>query len=397
MKKNILAGLTPSGFLRLHWQKRPLFAPGALAQYADAVTRADLFTLAQCEDVESRIVQRLTRGRWQLRHGPFTRRDLKHLPRTGWTLLVQGVEQKLWRAAQLLSEFSFIPHARLDDIMVSYAAPGGGVGAHFDSYDVFLLQGCGRRRWQISLHDDLELVPDIPVKILQRFTPTDEWLVNPGDLLYLPPQCAHNGVAVDECITYSIGFRAPTAQELSQRFLEFLDDRLQLEGIYTDPNLKPTCTPARIPHEMIKHAAGTLDSLRWKRKDVEEFMGVYLTEPKANVVFKPPLRAMKQEAFTRRAQRVGIRLALPTRMLASGKQMFVNGDAHTMERRPDLALTQLANQRQLAPPLCFGKAAAEMLYEWYCVGYLELGVAPRKDETKVCRGRGSVEPAARNE
>lgn len=377
MKKNALAGLTPAGFMRRHWQKSPLFAPGALAQYAGAVTKTALFALAQRDDVDSRIVQRSTRGRWQLRHGPFTQRDFTRMPQSGWTLLVQGVEQKLWPAAHLLGEFSFIPYARLDDIMVSYAAPGGGVGAHFDSYDVFLLQGSGQRRWQLSRQDDLELVPDVPVKILQRFAPTHEWLVNPGDLLYLPPQYAHDGVAVGECITYSIGFRAPSAQELAQRFLEFMQDRLQLDGIYADPNLAPTRTPARIPGQMIERAAVMLDSLQWSRQDVEEFMGAYLTEPKANVVFNPPRRAMTLEAFTARVQRAGIRLALPTRMLSSGTWIFVNGEAHTIERSALSRLTKLANQRQLVPPMSLGEAASRRLYAGYCAGYFEIGLGRR--------------------
>lgn len=384
MTKNALAGLTPAEFLRRHWHKRPLFAPRALKRYAGAITRAQLFALAQCEDVESRIVQALPRGRWRLRHGPFTQRDFDRLPRTGWTLLVQGVEQKLWRAAQLLNEFSFIPYARLDDLMVSYAAPGGGVGAHFDSYDVLLLQGSGQRRWQISRQADLELVSDVPVKILRHFAPTHEWLVNPGDLLYLPPQCAHNGIAVGECITYSIGFRAPTTEELALRFLEFLQDRLELKGIYADPHLKPTRAPARLPREMIEHAALMLDRLRWKRKDVEEFMGVYLTEPKANVVFNRPRQVMTLAAFTRRAQRAGIRLALPTRMLMSGRRMFINGEAHAIEPGALSTLSQLANQRALAPPLALTKTTAGRLYEWYCAGYLKTGAAPRMDE--ACAG-----------
>jgi 50S ribosomal protein L16 3-hydroxylase len=380
MKKKALAGLTPADFMRRHWQKRPLFAPRALAQYAGAVSRADLFGLAQQEDVESRIVRRLAHGRWQVRHGPFTARDFTRMPRSGWTLLVQGVEQKLRPVVQLLGEFSFIPYARLDDIMVSYAAPGGGVGAHFDSYDVFLLQGSGQRRWQLSRQHDFELVPDVPVKILERFTPTHEWLVDAGDLLYLPPQYAHDGVAMGECITYSIGFRAPSAQELAQRFLEFMQDRLQLDGLYADPDLKPTRTPARIPGQMIEAATAMLDSIRWSREDVEEFMGVYLTEPKANVVFNRPRRAMTLKAFAARVQRAGIRLALSTRMLSSDSRIFVNGEAYKIERNGLTVLSKLANQRQLALPTSLDEATMRRLHAWYCAGYFEIGRLPATNE-----------------
>lgn len=375
MKKNALAGLTPAGFMRGHWQKKPLFAPLALPEYAGVVTRDNLFALAQCDDVESRIVQK-SRGSWRVRQGPFAPTDLARLPRAGWTLLVQGVDQKLWPAARLLQEFSFIPYARLDDVMVSYAAPGGGVGPHFDSYDVFLLQGLGQRRWQVSRQRDLELIDEAPVKILQRFVPTQEWLVNPGDLLYLPPKCAHNGIAVSECITYSIGFRASSAQELGQRFLEFLEDRLELQGTYADPQLRATATPGRLPQQMKKRAAVVLDQLRWGRSDIDEFLGIHLTEPKANVIFGPPRRCLAQGPFFRRIHVAGIRLSLPSRMLTSGRRIFMNGEASLVGRGALMALQALADRRRLEPSFELDGEAARLLYNWYCVGYVEIGTQP---------------------
>src|SRR5688572_31164692 len=265
MKKSFLAGLPPSEFLRRHWQKKPLFARNAFPDYAGAITRNDLFRLARRDDIESRIVTR-ARGRWQVRHGPFTAADFRRLPRANWTLLVQGVDRAVAQAARLLREFSFIPHARLDDVMVSYAAPGGGVGPHFDSYDVFLVQGEGQRRWRVSAQKDLDLVSGAPLKILRRFAADHEWIVRPGDVLYLPPDYAHEGVAVGECITYSIGFRAPAAQELAQRFLDFLHDRVALEGRYADPGLVPAREPARIPPALLDWSARTLERLRWSRE-----------------------------------------------------------------------------------------------------------------------------------
>lgn len=361
--------------MRQHWQKKPLFAAGALPDYANAVTRDDLLALAEQDDVESRLVQS-SQGRWQVRHGPFKRRDFARLPRSGWTLLVQGVDQKLPQAARLMREFAFIPYARLDDVMVSYAAPGGGVGPHFDSYDVFLLQGHGKRRWQVSRQRDLDLVADAPVKILKRFAAEQEWLVTAGDLLYLPPQCAHDGVAVDECITYSIGFRAPTAQELGQRFLEFLQDRLELPGIYADPHLQPTRAPGRIPRDMIERAASMLEPMRWSRADVDQFMGTYLTEPKANVVFDPPARCMAPNVFVRRAARAGVRLALASRALVSGRTLFINGEAIRAGAAEFKVLGRLADQRQLTAPLHLDPEAARTLYAWYCAGYIEIGAEP---------------------
>lgn len=375
MKKNVLADLTYANFMRRHWQKKPLFASCALPEYASAVTREDLVALAEQDDVESRIVQN-SNGRWHVRHGPFARRDFARLPRSGWTLLVQGVDQKLWQAARLLRELSFIPYARLDDVMVSYAAPGGGVGPHFDSYDVFLLQGQGKRRWQVSRQRDLELVADAPIKILRRFTPEQEWLVSAGDLLYLPPQCAHDGVAVEECITYSVGFRAPAAQELGQRFLEFLQDRLELDGIYADPQRQASRTPGRIPRDMMDRAASMLEKLRWSRADVDQFMGAYLTEPKANVVFDPPARRITLGNFVRRARKSGVRLALPSRVLVSGRNVFINGEALRVRPAAFKLLARLADKRRLAPPFELGAEAGRTLYEWFCAGYIEIGAEP---------------------
>lgn len=374
MKTNFLAGLTRTDFMRRHWQKAPLFAPDALPGYADAVTRDDLIALAQRADVESRIVRKIG-GRWRVARGPFTARDIDRLPGTGWTLLVQGVDQKSRPAARLLREFSFITYARLDDVMVSYATPGGGVGPHFDSYDVFLLQGRGTRRWQVSRQSDLELIDDAPLKLLQRFIPEYEWRVGPGDLLYLPPQCAHDGVAITECITYSIGFRAASAQVLGQKFLEYLQDRLVLDGRYEDPDLAPTRAPGRIPRAMIDSAAATLQRLRWSRADVAQFMGAYLTEPAAHVVFDPPSRRGTFGAFLQRARSRGVRLALPTRMLIAGASVFMNGESLHAPARTMKLFSTLADAREIRAPIDLAESAGRVLYEWYCAGYIEVGVA----------------------
>lgn len=371
MKKRFLAGMTPAQFMRRHWQKEPLLARDALAGYADAVSRDDLFELAGRDDVESRIVMK-RRGRWNVQHGPFDRRALARLPRREWTLLVQGVDLKVRQAARLLDEFSFIPYARLDDVMVSYAAPGGGVGPHFDSYDVFLLQGRGERRWQVSRQRDLALVPDIPVKILQRFEPQHEWRVQPGDLLYLPPQFAHDGVAIDECITYSVGFRAPTAQALAHHFLEFLQDDLDLDGRYVDPDLQPTRAPGRLPPQMIDHAVAVLERVRWSREDVARFVGAHLTEPKDNVVFDAPANPLSPKAFARAARKAGVRLAPATRMLISGIDVYINGERHRVPRSDAAVYARLADTRALKPPVAPGVSDALLLYEWYLAGYIEI-------------------------
>jgi 50S ribosomal protein L16 3-hydroxylase len=230
MAQGLLGKLGPAAFLRRHWQKRPLFVRDALPGCGAWLQRDMLFDWATRDHVESRLVMHAGK-RWTVEHGPFRPALLRALPPRGWTLLVQGVEQIHPDAAALLQAFSFIPHTRLDDLMVSYAPPGGGVGPHFDSYDVFLLQGAGTRRWRISAQRDMSLVEQAPLRILKRFRHTEEWLCTQGDLLYLPPRSAHEGVAMEACMTLSIGFRAPRQQEVASRFLDYLQDELRLDGM----------------------------------------------------------------------------------------------------------------------------------------------------------------------
>jgi 50S ribosomal protein L16 3-hydroxylase len=371
MNKKFLAGLTREEFLRTHWQKKPLLARNALAGYAGAIGRDELFELATRPDLESRIVTR-SNGRWLVRHGPFSDRELRRMPRKHWTLLVQGTELALPRAARLLRTFAFIPYARLDDVMVSYASPGGGVGPHFDSYDVFLVQTFGRRRWRIGAQRDLELEPDASLKILRNFRPEEEWCVSPGDVLYLPPRYAHDGVALDECITCSVGFRAPAAQELASRFLDFLQDRLAVDGLYGDPGLTPTRHPARIPDRMLSYAARALESVRWSRADVTEFVGCHLTEPKDHVVFERPRRRMAPGDFKRQARKGGLRLAPPARMLFHRRKLFMNGERVIVAAAAVRDLSRLADERELDAALDLSPESWRLLHEWYLAGYVQL-------------------------
>ena len=216
----LLNQLTPSEFLAEYWQKKPLLIRQAIPNFQGLLTPNELAGLACEEEAQSRIVQNID-DTWHLTHGPFDEDTLTSLPEKDWTLLVQYVNHHLPEVAELLSQFNFIPHARLDDLMISYAPTGGSVGPHIDSYDVFLLQGSGKRRWKINAQPDLTLVEDVPLRILKQFTAEQEWVLAPGDMLYLPPNIAHHGVSEDDdCMTYSIGFRVPKTQELIQGFLD---------------------------------------------------------------------------------------------------------------------------------------------------------------------------------
>jgi len=256
--------------------------------------------------------------------------------------------------------------------MVSFAAPGGGVGPHFDSYDVFLLQGPGPRRWRVGRQRDLSLRPGVPLKILRHFRPEGEAVLRAGDMLYLPPQCAHDGTALDDCFTYSIGFRAPSHQELASGFLAWLEDRLDLPGRYADPGLQPVLHPGRIVDPMLHAAAQVLDRIRWARRDVVEFLGTYLSEPKQQARFSPPARPLAPRAFARAARRHGLRLAPGSRMLYAGSWCFINGESI---RSPSgmAALRRLADARRLSGQRLPAQArAADQLYQWYRAGYIVL-------------------------
>lgn len=366
----LLGGLDPPTFLRRHWQRRPLLVRGALPGFRGLAAPAALRRLAARDDVESRIVTR-GGGRWRVALGPFPAATWRRAPPRDWTLLVQGLDLHLDAGRALLDVFAFIPHARLDDLMVSYAAPGGGVGPHFDSYDVFLLQGEGRRRWRVSAQRDLELVPGAPLKILRRFRAEQEWVLEPGDLLYLPPRYAHEGTALDECTTYSIGFRAPSHRELAVEFLGFLQDRLDLPGMYSDPGLPPQRHPAHIPDAMLARFAATLARVRWSRRDVAEFAGVFLSELKPTVFFDPPARPLPLARFRAAAARRGLELDRRSRMLTRGARVYLNGEAHTVRGAAARAVQHLADRRRLAPGALSGELAG-VLYPWYRAGYIRL-------------------------
>ena len=369
MKNPLLGGLTPARFLREVWHKRPLLIRNAVPGFAGLLSPAEMQQLACREDVESRLVQ--GRGtHWQLDHGPFRKSDFKRLPKTEWTLLVQSLNHFLPEADALLARFDFIPHARLDDLMVSYAVPGGSVGPHFDSYDVFLLQGQGHRRWQISTQSDLALIDGAPLKILRRFEVEDEWVLGPGDMLYLPPHVAHYGVAVDDCMTYSVGFRAPTTEELAHGFLMHLQDTLTLEGRYADPDLRLQAHPGQIGRAMLDQIEAMIARIRWSRRDVAEFAGRYLSEPKPNVFFDPPEAPLGRAAFERQASKAGVALNPKSRLLFTGGRFFINGEAFTPDAGDVPALQALADRRRLAAPL--PASLRERFYEWYAAGWLEI-------------------------
>jgi 50S ribosomal protein L16 3-hydroxylase len=292
---HLLGDVPVDRFLSEHWQKRPLLIRQAIPGFHGPLSADELAGLALEDEVESRIV--LERGRagpWELRHGPFTAEDFTALPPGGWSLLVQGVDQWVPAVAELRTRFRFIPSWRVDDVMVSYAPAGGSVGAHYDNYDVFLLQGAGRRRWRIggACEEASPRVEGTSLRILRSMDVTDEWVLEPGDMLYLPPRIAHHGIAESEdgCLTYSIGFRAPSVAELLTGFADFAAGRLGEGRRYADPDLAPQDNPGAIGPEAIARVRALLTAQIADDRLLGDWFGGMMTEPKTEAAVAPPGR-----------------------------------------------------------------------------------------------------------
>jgi 50S ribosomal protein L16 3-hydroxylase len=375
MKKSaplrLLGDITPAQFMRDYWHKKPLLIRQAIPGFQPLLAFAQLAELATKDYVESRLVT-LTDGEWAMQHGPL--HELPPRTQREWTMLVQGVNLQDDAADALLRQFRFVPDARLDDLMVSFATDGGGVGPHFDSYDVFLLQAEGRRRWRIGPQKDLSLVEGLPLKILSKFKPTEEFVLEPGDMLYLPPHYAHDGVAIGDCQTYSIGFRSPSYQELGEAFLQFMADSIDLPGRYADPDLEPAGKPAEIPKNMLGQLADELNKMQFTEDDFTIFLGEYLSEPKHNVFFTGPEKPLPAGRFAQMAAKKGVRLSRKTQMLYRGKHVFINGESFAIGRADKAGLEALANNRALdgAEVAAASEDVMEALFAWYTDGWLEL-------------------------
>jgi len=368
-KHTLLGGLTVNEFLHDYWQKKPLLIRRSLPEFNGLIDPPKLIALACAEDAQARLViQR--RGKFLLQQAPFEPEDMNRLGKTRWTLLVQGLNHHIPEAAELLRNFAFIPHTRLDDLMVSYARKGGGVGPHFDSYDVFLLQGSGHRRWQISKQADRSMIEGAPLRILRDFRVEQEWVLEAGDMLYLPPHYAHNGIAEDDCMTYSIGFRTPAYQELAEQFLVYLQDRIIVDGMYEDPDLKTQKHPSEISAEMLHQVKRVIKQVRWDGEDIANFIGCYLSEPKPHIFFAVPEKPMSLAKFRRAIQQRGVQLDLKSQMLCHAGWIYMNGQEHQVEERDYPLLRCMADQR-VSPAIADCSAESiGMLYQWYLDGYI---------------------------
>ncbi|MCK6188376.1 MULTISPECIES: cupin domain-containing protein [unclassified Pseudomonas] len=278
----LLGGITAREFLRDYWQKKPLLIRQAIPDFESPIDADELAGLALEEEVESRLVIEHGERPWELRRGPFAEDTFSTLPEREWTLLVQAVDQFVPEVAELLEQFRFLPSWRIDDVMISFAAPGGSVGPHFDNYDVFLLQAQGKRNWKIGqmCSSESPLLQHADLRILAEFEESAEWVLEPGDMLYLPPRLAHYGIAEDDCMTYSVGFRAPSAAEVLTHFTDFLAQYLTDEERYTDADAQPVSDPHQIQSDALDRLKSLLAEHMSDERMLLTWFGQFMTEPR---------------------------------------------------------------------------------------------------------------------
>lgn len=380
----LFGGISPEQFMKQYWHKKPLLVRGAIPAFAlslqngehlgSPISPKELAAFAQDELVESRLIQSKP---WSFNTGPFKKKDIPSSDRPNWTLLLQGMEAHHPAAAHVLSWFRFIPDARLDDLMISIAGIGGGVGPHFDSYDVFLIQMSGRRQWKISEQKDLSLSPNLPLKILRNFKAEKEWVLEPGDMLYLPPHVAHDGVALDsDCQTWSVGFRSPSFKELLQeglwRLAESLEEIPELDKKFADPKQVATTSAEQLPAELIKQIKDQLKALKLDQVDqILPGITAYLSEPKQQAFFDGPDTPLSPDAFQKEIRVTRLVPSPQTRILALGKEIYCNGEhvSKGQASKISVAWQRLAANKALDPQN-LGETELGSLYEAYLAGWL---------------------------
>ena len=328
----LLGGLTPREFLRDYWQQKPLLVRQAIPGFESPITADELAGLALEEEVESRLILEHGERPWELRRGPFAEDSFSQLPERDWTLLVQAVDQFVPEVADVLKDFGFLPSWRIDDLMISFAAPGGSVGPHFDNYDVFLLQAEGQRRWKIGqmCDADSKMLEHADLRILADFQQTDEWVLEPGDMLYLPPRLAHYGIAEDDCMTYSVGFRAPSAAEVLTHFTDFLAQFLPDEERYSDAGMVPTSDPHQIQQDALDRLKALLTEHMSDERLLLTWFGQFMTEPRYPELVSGP--EISEEDFLSALQDGAVLIRNPSARLAwsevdVGLVLFASGQS----------------------------------------------------------------------
>lgn len=298
---NLLGGLTHEAFLRDYWQQKPLLIRQAIPGFGEELSPEELAGLACEEGVEARLILEKDGAKpWEVRHGPFAYEAFDNLPETHWTLLVQDVEKHIPDLKNITQAFDFIPNWRRDDLMVSYAADQGNVGPHTDQYDVFLLQGHGKRRWSVgnTALQEAKLIDGLELCILEEFQADDSWDLEPGDMLYLPPGFAHHGVGIGDCMTWSIGFRAPTVKEMAVMLMERLLEDLPDETRFVDAKRSPADDPSQIDSQSLAWVRTTLrDALQFDDSQVDRTFASLVSENKAHILSRVPEQTLDEDGL----------------------------------------------------------------------------------------------------
>ncbi|ETD72224.1 cupin [Pelistega indica] len=383
---DLLGGISPEKFMQEYWQRKPVLIRQAFKNFSLPISIPNLKKLAKQENVESRLVSNFN-GEWKLKKGPISR--LPKMSENDWTLLVQSVDLHDDNVANLAQLFRFVPDARFDDVMISLASKGGGVGPHFDTYDVFLLQGHGQRRWRISQQKDQTLIPNLPCRILENFQVEEEWVLEPGDMLYLPPQCAHDGIAeTEDCVTISFGFRTLSFANMVRGIFEAAADQVSVNsglgsGVYSEPAIKgfkvsgyyhdkgakASSHPAALPEKMITDALKAAEKIKFTEDLAVRFLGCWLTEPNQLSVFDFAEEEINIEDLPASTL---IKTDRKTRIIYRDKQLFINGEAVTIKLNK--LLKQLADNRYItAGEACLSDMETfELLHRWIDDGWLVL-------------------------
>lgn len=381
----LLGGLSPAEFLRDYWQKKPLLVRNAFPDWQNPLEPDELAGLACEEDAESRLVlTREGKQSWVLKNGPFNEKTFARLPQRDWTLLVQAVDQWVPEVEALIEPFRFIPAWRTDDVMISYAPAGGSVGPHFDYYDVFLIQGLGQRRWQVGQHCDSRspLLPDTQLRILAEFEQQDEWVLNPGDMLYLPPGVAHWGIAENDCMTYSVGFRAPSHGEIIDHLGGDVADTLSEDLRYGDPTLQPAGNPGEITPEAIAQLQAIIRQHLDQPRTLARWFGGFMTEAKYPDQEHPPEQPLSVNALKKRASRHTLCRHPASRLAYSALEgeflLFADGEAREVTgEAAQQAVRLLCAERAPAPeallPLLDDADCAALLCDLHNKGSLWFG------------------------
>ncbi|MCU7844934.1 MAG: cupin domain-containing protein [Candidatus Thiodiazotropha sp. (ex Monitilora ramsayi)] len=350
-------GLNAEKFLKHYWQRKPLLIRQALPGFRCGLQPDELAGMACEEGIESRLVlERHGASPWEARYGPFDEEIFSQLPASHWTLLVQDVDKHLPLVAGLLDHFRFIPDWRLDDVMVSYATDQGSVGPHIDDYDVFLYQAKGRRRWKIHYQSvsEEDYIPGLDLRILPDFAAEDEWVLEPGDMLYLPPNVAHWGIAEGECMTCSVGFRAPTLREMATAWFESTIEHHLPQQRYRDPLLRPQESPGEIlpsaladfREELARYLENPTNNNRW--------FGSFITEPKENLQVVPRDQPLQETDFLNRFRQAAVihrhgysRMAFSREDGDGHDTLYVNGQQYTLPSESGDFLPVITHYREL--------------------------------------------------